>query len=401
MRRFIAAAAAACALAAAVPAASASTTTATAAGFADTTAGIHLWAPIHEPGGRFASQTDAVAAARRYDLMTIRIGQLGTYTASMRAANPKLRIYVYINGTYLYKANLKQVSPSILGHTATGALIQSRGFGNYLGTPSSAGWIAYKQKECQSAIAATGADGCYMDMLGSAPTMAGYNTGLAINPATGRAWTKSEWLHATAALAGKVAAYVAKPVLGNGFGNGPRYFDRTAPSKMLLTGAVGSTAEAWLKAPAASASAYETEPQWKQEVDFLSDDNAAGGVALTMTKTWGGGTTAQKAAYRLYALASFLLGNAGHSYFYFSGDTPDKATVDSPLYHLPLGSPTGAYAHTSSGAYQRPFSNGRVVVNPTTATVRLALGAAYRTSSGATVTSLTLAPHTAQILTLG
>jgi hypothetical protein len=401
MRRFIAATAAACALVAGVPTASASTTTASTAGFADTTAGIHLWAPIHEPGGRFASQADAVATARRYDLMTIRIGQLGTYTAAMRSANPKLRIYVYINGTYLYKANLKQVSPSVLAHSSTGALIQSKGFGNYLGTPTNAGWIAYKQKECQTAIAATGADGCYMDMLGSAPTMPGYNTGLALNPATGLAWTKSQWLHATAALAGKVSSYVGKPVLGNGFGNGPRYFDRTAPSKMLLTGAIGSTAEAWLKAPAAAASSFETESQWKQEVDLLSDDNQAGGVALTMTKTWGGGTVAQKETYRLYALASFLLGNTGHSYFYFSSDTPAKATVDSPLYHLPLGSPTGAYSRSSSGAYQRSFSNGRVVVNPTTASVRVALGASYRTPSGAAVTSLTLAPHTAQILTLG
>lgn len=400
MRRFIAAAAAACALAAAVPAASASTYTATSAKFADTTAGIHLWAPIHEPGGRFTSQSDAVAAARRFDLMTIRIGQLGTYTAAMRAANPNLRIYVYINGTYLYKANLGQVSPSILAHTSSGALVQSNTFGNYLGTPSNAAWIAYKQKECQSAIAETGADGCYMDMLGSAPTMAGYNTGVPINPATGKAWTKAEWLRATAALAGRVSAYVARPVLGNGFGNGPRYFDRTAPSKVLLTGAVGSTAEAWLKAPAASATSYESEAQWTQEVDLLADDNTAGGVALTMTKTWGGGTAAQKEAYRLYALASFLLGNSGHSYFYFSADRPDKATTDSPLYHLPLGSPTGAYTH-SGGVYQRSFGNGRVLVNPSTATVRLALGATYRTPSGSSVTSVTLPPHAAQILTLG
>ena len=400
MRRFIAAVAAACALAAAVPAAFASTYTATSANFADTTAGIHLWAPIHEPGGRFATQADAVAAARRYDLITIRPGQLGAYTAAMRAANPKLRIYVYINGTYLYKANRSQVSPSMLAHTSTGALIQSNGFGNYLGTPTNSGWITYKQKECQSAIAATHADGCYLDMLGSAPTMSGYNTGLPINPATGRVWTKAEWLRATAALAGKVSAFVSKPVLGNGFGNGPRYFDRTAPSKVLLTGAVGSTAEAWLRAPAASAGSYETEAQWKQEIDFLADANTAGSVALTMTKTWGGGTAAQKEAYRQYALASFLLGNGGHSYFYFSADRPDAGTADSPLYHLPLGSPTGPYTHPS-GVYQRAFTNGRVVVNPSTATVRLALGAAYRTPSGGSVTSVTLPPHTAQILTLG
>jgi hypothetical protein len=354
---------------------------------------------MHEPGGGFASQADAVAAAHRYDLITIRIGQLGGYTAAMRSANPALRIYVYINGTYLYRASIGRVSPSILAHTASGALIQSRGWGNYLGTPSSAGWIAYKQQECRSAIAATGADGCYLDMLGSAPTMPGYNTGLPVNPATGRTWTKAEWLDATAALAAGVSEATGRPVLGNGFGNGPRYFDRSAPSRVLLTGAVGSTAEAWLKGPAASATSYETESPWKQDVDMLGDDNAAGGVALTMTKTWGGGTAAQKAAYRLYALASFLLGNTTHSYFYFTGDHRDPATLDSPLYHLPLGAPTGAYARTG-GVYQRTFANGRVLVNPSAATVRVALGRAYRTPAGSWVTSISLPPHTAQILTL-
>jgi hypothetical protein len=400
MKRFIAAAAATLALCAVAPAASASSYTAATAGFADTTAGIHLWAPIHEPGGRFASQAAAVAAAKRYDLITIRIGQLGTYTAAMRSANPSLRIFVYINGTYLYKANLAQVSPAILAHSSSGALIQSNGWGNYLGTPSAAGWVSYKQKECRSAIAATGADGCYMDMLGSAPTMPGYNTALPVNPATGKTWTKAEWLKASAALAGKVSAFTGKPTLGNGFGNGPRYFDRTAPSRVLLTGAVGSTAEAWLKAPGSPVTSFEAESQWKQDVDLLGDANAVGGVALTMTKTWGGGTTAQKGAYRLYALASFLLGNSGHSYFYFTANQSDAATLDSPLYHLPLGTPTGAYAKLG-GLYQRSFSNGRVLVNPTTATVSLALGGSYRTAAGTAVTSVRLAPHTAQILTLG
>ncbi len=400
MRRFIAVAAAACALVVAVPAASASTFTAVSAGFADTTAGIHLWAPMHEPGGHFASRADAVAAARRYDLITIRIGQLGSYTAAMRAANPRLRIFVYVNGTYLYKGTVATAPASILARTASGGLIQSHGWGNYLGTPSNAGWISYKQKECQAAIAATGADGCYLDMLGSAPTMPGYNTGLPIDPATGKVWTKAQWLSATAALAGKVSAATGKPVLGNGFGNGPRYFDAGAPSKGLLAGAVGSTAESWLKAPGAAATSYEPEGTWKQEADLLADDNAAGGVALTMTKMWGGGTDAEKAAYRLYALATFLLGNAGHSYFYFSAGRSDAATVDSPLYHLPLGSPTAAYAKTG-GVYQRPFTNGRVLVNPTTATVRLSLGRLYRTAAGATVSAVTLRPHTAQILTLG
>jgi hypothetical protein len=400
MKRFITVAAAACALLGAVPAASAGVTGAgSPAGFADSSSGIHLWAPMHEPGGRFHTQADAVATARRYDLITIRPGQLGNFAPAMRAANPNLRIFVYINGSYLYHASLKKVSQSILAHGAGGSLVWSKGFGNYLGSPANAGWITYKQNECQAAIADTGADGCYLDMLGSAPTFAGYNNTLAVNPTTGTTWTKMDWLQATSNLAGQVAAATGKPVLGNGFGDGQRYFDPTGPSRLLLGGTAGSTAEIWLKTPSAPVTTFESEAQWKQDVDMLADANQSGGVALTMTKTWGSGTTAQKQSWRLYALSSFLLGNGGHSYFYFTGDRHDPATLDSPLYHLPLGAPTGAYAKVG-GVYQRSFSNGRVLVNPTSSNVTVALGGTFRTSDGATVTSLTMRAHTGQILTL-
>jgi hypothetical protein len=400
MKRYFAAVAAACALIGAASTVSAgATTSAASAGFADTTSGIHLWAPMHEPGGRFHSSAEAVAAARRYDLITIRPGQLGGYVPAMRAANPNLRIFVYINGSYLYHASLKRVSQSMLAHGRRGSLVWSNGFHNYLGSPASSRWISYKQQECRAAIADSGADGCYLDMLGSAPTFAGYNNTLAVDPATGRNWTKMNWLKATSNLAAQVAAATGKPVLGNGFGDGQRYFDPSGPSRLLLGGTTGSTAEVWLKTPRAPATSFENEAQWKQDVDMLADANQAGGVALTMTKTWGSGTTAQKQAYRLYALATFLLGNGGHSYFYFTGDRHDPATTDSSLYHLPLGSPTGTYARVG-GVYQRTFSNGRVLVNPTTANVTVPLGGSYRTSGGATVTTLTLRPHTGEILTL-
>src|SRR5262245_61897851 len=70
-------------------------------GFPDAMNGIHLWAPMHEPGGRFDSEAEAVAAAKRYDLITIRPGQLGSYLPAMQAANPDLKVYVYMNGSYL------------------------------------------------------------------------------------------------------------------------------------------------------------------------------------------------------------------------------------------------------------------------------------------------------------
>lgn len=401
MKRFLTTAAAAgLGVAMLVPGvADAATISANAAGFANTGGGIHLWAPIHEPHDHFASQADANAAARKYDLITTLPGQLGTYAAGMRAANPKLKIFVYMNGSYFYKGQVKDTTPAMVSHDAAGAIVKSKNFGNTLGNVSNQAYIAYKQKEAVETINGGQADGVYLDMLGSAPTMPGYNTGLPINTATKKAWTADQWLKATSNVAGQIASYTKKPVLGNGFGNGPRYFNPTGSSKVLLQGATGMTAEAWLKAPATSATTFETEAQWKQEVDMMGDANEAGGETLLMTKTWGAGTVAQITSYRLYALSTFLLGNDGQSLFYFSGAKKDKALTDSPLYHLPIGKPTATYTHLSSGAYQRTFTGGKVLVNPTTKSITASLGASMKTSAGKTTTTLTLAPHTGEILT--
>src|SRR5205085_6911927 len=112
-----------------------------------------------------------------------------------------------------------------------------------------------------------------------------------------------------------------------------------APTRMLLRGSLGSTAETWLKMPGWPATRFEPVGCWLQDVNMLSAVNAAGGIALTMTKMWGGGDPRQIEAWRMYALASFLLGNAGHAFFYFSAGRGEPATADSPLYHLRIGTP--------------------------------------------------------------
>jgi hypothetical protein len=371
---------------------------ATAAGFADTTAGIHLWAPMFMTGGRFHSTDEAVAAARRFDVIAALPHQLGEYLPAMRAANPGLRVYVYVNGSYLHESQLGDLPSWVLARTTAGDLIRSNQWGNFLGTPSMQRWITYKQHECADALTASDADGCYLDMLGIAPTVPGYGTGLPVNPATGLLWTRSEWLTATSALGAQIAQYTGRPVLSNGFGNGRRYFSGAGPTKILLSGTSGSTSEAFMKKPRGAIDSYESVAHWPQEADMLADANLSGGVALTVTKTWGGGTAEQKAAWRLYSLATFLLGNGGHSYYDFLGDPSQPATLDAPLFHLRIGLPLGPYSAVG-GAYQRWFSLGRVVVNPGSQPVSLALGTGYRTSAGVVVNSITLAPHTAEILT--
>ena len=55
----------------------------------------------------------------------------------------------------------------------------------------------------------------------------------------GEVWTVGGWVGATAALAGKIAAGVGEPVMGNGLRNGPNYFGKGATTSRLLQTGMG------------------------------------------------------------------------------------------------------------------------------------------------------------------
>jgi hypothetical protein len=160
---------------------------------------------------------------------------------------------------------------------------------------------------------------------------------------------------------------------------------------------MGNMAETWLRESRASISAYPSESVWKQNVDMLRDAGGKGFSVLQVTKVWTSATTAQKDAWYKYALASWLLGNDGRAFFHFTYANGD-ATTPRTLNRLDLGTASGAYAK-ASGVYQRSFSAGKVLVNPTSSTVTVGLGGSYKTLSGASVTSVTLGPNSAEILT--
>jgi Hypothetical glycosyl hydrolase family 15 len=372
--------------------------TAASAGFVSSANGIHLWAPMHTASQAFQSESAAVDAAKRFDLITFNPRQLGGYAAAMKAANPNLKLFAYLNGTFLYKRLYGTVPNSMLAHGSNGQVLQSHGYGNYLGDVDNPAWKSYVEQNCAKLLSGTDYDGCYLDMLGTGPLWPGYLTGLPINPATGQVWTRLDWLQATSGIASAVASYTGKPVLGNGIGNGPRYFAAGAPSKLLLDGATGASAETWTRQAGAPLSYHEPIKAWQQEVDMLGDADNTGGLALTITKAWSAGTAAEKENARLYALATFLLGNGGDSYFYFTANKTDPATLDDPLYHLQIGSPVGGYV-VQNGAYVRTFTSGKVVVNPTSSVVSVDLGGSYRRPDGSFALGATLSPYSAQIFT--
>lgn len=114
---------------------------------------------------------------------------------------------------------------------------------------------------------------------------------------------------------------------------------------------------------------------------------------------WAEGTQAEKDAWHRFALASFLLGADGSARFYFTYDEATEPTTYLPWWDTSLGAPSGPYLRRSDGVYSREFAQGRVYVNPTSRTRTIALGGTFTTLTGAPVTSLTLGPTSAEVLT--
>jgi hypothetical protein len=206
-------------------------------------------------------------------------------------------------------------------------------------------------------------------------------------------------LHATAALATTVRAAVHPAlVLGNGLSNGALFFDAVSPTKQLVDAMDGGVAEAWIRGSKTPVKNFPTEALWQQNVQMLISVEAQGKPLLTLTKLWVTATPAQHQQWYQYVLASFLMGTQGRSAFFYSDGFKIGRTTPCALCNLNIGTPLGPYAK-AAGVFQRPFSSGRVLVNPTPATVKVALGGTYYTVAHQAVTTVTMGPNTGVILT--
>ena len=115
------------------------------------------------------------------------------------------------------------------------------------------------------------------------------------------------------------------------------------------------------------------EEGWTTEIDRVMGLIHAGRAVI------GESYDEYDASQRMFTLASYLLIKGDHTYFnYTSGQSADWW----PEYDVPIGeplAPTPGSSHSlfAQGVYQRDYSNGRVLVNPTSATAVVNLGATY------------------------
>ena len=109
--------------------------------------------------------------------------------------------------------------------------------------------------------------------------------------------------------------------------------------------------------------------------------------------------TSNDARNMTYGKASFLLKWNGRGGVYY-WDTRDGTAHNlwDPNWTMDIGQPSGAMYPVGNGAYRRDYSTGTVIVNPMQTTQTFNLGATYLTPSGSSVSSVTLAPTSAAIL---
>jgi hypothetical protein len=355
------------------------------------------FAPVYMGTKWTMTQTEAVTIAGDFDVIAAQASVFPKYVSAMHTANPAVRIVAYINGTFDLSAGGTSYPASWYAKSATGHRIQSA-FGNYLMNPGNSSWQRSVAQQCTAAVVRSHYDGCFVDTLGTAPLDAGYVTALPINPATHAVWTGDAWLRATTAIAGAVQS--ANPdavIIANGLANGTKYFSTSGATSQLLDPSGAAMAELWLRAPGASVTSYPSETKWLADVEMLAAAESHGQSVMTTTKLWVSATAAQQAQWHKFALSSFLLAAGGDSYFSFLEDRSNAALVQDYTWdHVDIGTPEGPFQQNGT-LYDRFFSNGVVVANPTDAAETVTLPGSYTNLDGVDVSSEILAPDSGDV----
>ena len=297
-----------------------------------------------------------------------------------------MRVFVYVNAM-LSRPDTRFPRAWYL-HDAAGAPVRSLVQGNSLMDPRSTlvyrgvrGWADHVRRTCAAALRAVPtARGCFLDMVGPAPLRPGYNRGHAVplDPATGRPFSPAAYLAATGALARTVQRATGRPVIANGLESGGHYFHGTAVLGRYVS---GLEVEHWMGVGDWQA---RNPALWRENVQMLIDEGRARRTLLVNLHPPESGASGPWAEF---GLASFLLGYTGTQYFQFSlgPGHPSWRTVP-PGYGVDIGVPAERHptvqGYARHGVYERRYTHGLVVVNPSERTVTVTLPGRYELPHG-------------------
>ena len=183
--------------------------------------------------------------------------------------------------------------------------------------------------------------------------------------------------------------------------NDYRYWRDEVRSRPLALGRPAVQMEDFLRGSGTGVNDFPDMAKWRRSVRVIRDLEAHNVTGVYSTKLWVSHTSAQAAQWQAYAMATFLMGANGNSYFAFTHSRDrDGATGRNAPYSMPnrLGLPERGMVRTDAGIYKRVFRNGLAFVNPGSATLTVRLPSAMRRLDGQTVTSLRLPPKSGEVV---
>jgi hypothetical protein len=345
----------------------------------------------------------------------------------IRAANPNMMFFVYYNSIHVWRSGAKEYDAKKLQSFIDNEWVLKDKNGNYVtayngyayyvdfGNSAFQTWLANWFKKYIDEYSLNGAS---IDNWFCESSVWYYVDGptSVVNPRTGVTWTDQQICDAFKSLTLKVKQTIGsdKIVLVNGVYNG-NHFYMSSRNKYyvdgLQNGGVDAViSEGWISSY--DASVWYTEEIWKKSIDFTVwlEKNWLRGKYFMQISTDNSWWTSRNypadmtqqcyEQFVTFCYASRLLSVERLSSlacfgYYIYENYPKK------LFTIDIGTPTEAYdLQGSTHVYQRTFTNGIVLVNPTSTVYTVAVGLGFADAVTGTEVSelLTIQPHTGIIL---
>jgi hypothetical protein len=155
-----------------------------------------------------------------------------------------------------------------------------------------------------------------------------------------------------------------------------------------VSGGVDEMFAKWSSTPGQG---YRDTSGWQTQIEEIQSTERMGKIFLAITQA-----EASDQQAILYGWGSVLLGADGHTAYSAAANYNSEEWCSE--CEAQIGEPTSVATRVVGGVWERSFTGGLVVVNPTTATVRVDLGGAYSGSGLFDATTATMPANTALVL---
>jgi putative glycosyl hydrolase-like family 15 (GHL15) protein len=348
--------------------------------------------------GSEASFPDPTVAAQHNSYIVLQAWE-GTRAAELKAANPNLKVLVYQNLSAMAQgtswsglsssgvnyAEANTAHPDWFLINKSGGRIAEGGYSwLWMADIGNAGYQQQWTSNVLKLLASGPWDGVMMD---DTNTTARYHT----NPAEIAQYPNDaayqSAVRSMLAYAGPRIQAAGKLAVPN-IGSWSEYPEVAAEWLQYVSGGIDEMFAKWSTTPGQG---YRDASGWRTQIEEIQSAEHMGKLFLAITQAEAGDTQAIR-----YGWASALLGADGHTAYMAAANYTSESW--SSEYEVQLGEPTSTATATAGGVWKRAFTDGLVLVNPTTATVSVDLGGTYSGSGLTRVTSVTMPPNTALIL---